>query len=130
MIVLGRIAAVLLGVVAFLAGALVLQLARGLEDGALVDPAGTVISTVPSGLVWVAGLAVLVIAFVAALFARGDRLPWFLFGGTVLVLLVAGSIPSTPTWLAAGTASPLTWAVAGIAVALGIRAGRSAAADQ
>ena len=130
MIVLGRIAAVVLGVVAFLAGALVLQLARGLEDGALVDPAGTVISTVPPGLVWIAGAAVLVVAFVAALFARGNGLSWFLFAGTLLVLLIAGSIPSTPAWLAAGAASPLTWALAGTAIALGIRARRSAAPDQ
>lgn len=124
MIVLGRIAAALLGLAAFLAGALVLHLARGLEDGALVDPAGTVISTVPPGFVWVAGLAVLVVAFVAALFARGDRISWFVFGGTVLVLLVAGSLPFAFGWLAAGAASPLTWAVAGVAIAVGIRTRR------
>jgi putative copper export protein len=128
--VLARIAAVVLGVAAFLAGALVLQLARGLEDGALVDPSGTVVAAVPDGWAWLVGVAVLVLALVATLLARGDRVSWFLFAGVVLVLLVAGSLPLAPDWVAAGSSSLATWALAGLAIALGIRAPRPAPADQ
>jgi hypothetical protein len=118
-IVLARIAAVVLGVVAFLAGALVLQLARGLEDGALVDPAGTVVAAVPAGWAWVVGATVAVVAFVIALLARPGRWSWLLFGGTLLVLLIVGTAVGF-----AGADSVVTWAVAGLAVALGIRTRR------
>jgi hypothetical protein len=129
-IVLARIAAVVLGVAAFLAGALVRPLARGLEDGALVDPAGTVVAAVPDGWVWLVGVAVLVIAIAAGLLVRAGRVSWFLFGGTMILLLIAGVVLPTPAWFAAGSLSPLTWAIAGLAIACGIRARRPAPADQ
>jgi hypothetical protein len=117
-------------VAAFLAGALLHQHARGLEDGALVDPSRPRVAAVPDRGAGVVGAAVLVLALFATLLARSDRVSWFLFAGVVLVLLVAGSLPFAPDWVAAGSASLATWALAGLAIALGIRARRPAPADQ
>jgi hypothetical protein len=138
--VLTRIAAAALGVATFVVSVLVVQLARGLDDGALVDASGRVIAAVPATGAWAAGLVAFVVALLAALLVRRpSRGSWLLVAGALLVLLLAGTmarlalgaddpetLPHTLplTWLLAGAASPLTWVLAGLAFALAIRTRR------
>ena len=133
--------AVVAGIVAFLVSALSHQFARGFEDGVLVCPDGTAATIVGSGWGWVVGAAIFAIAVAAAALARrAGWIAWLGFGATVLVLAIVGSLvrafqpasdttqPSVPIlWLIDGAAEPLTWAIAGVALVLGVVAGRAAA---
>jgi hypothetical protein len=123
--------AVSAGVVAFLVSSLAHQFSRGLEQGLLVSGGGTPVVVVGSGWGWLAGAVIFVIAVSAAILAhRADRMWWLAFAATVLALAVAGSVirllitpadllPPVPVlWLIDGAAAPLTWAIAGVALAL------------
>ena len=133
--------AVVAGVVTFLVSSLSHQFSRGFEDGVLVCPDGTAATIVGSGWGWVVGAAIFAIAVAAAALGRRTRwIAWPAFGATVLALAVAGSVigvvvpmgdtttlPQVPLlWLIDGAAEPLTWAIAGVAVALAVFGGRVA----
>jgi hypothetical protein len=136
-VILRVVVAVVAGAGAFLLSSLAQQFARGLEQGAVFSGTGVAVATVgTTWWVWLVGVPVLVIAFIAtARTGRLTRMPWVAFGVTVAVLLVAGSViavtagtaPGAPlrapviVWLVDGATAPLTWAVAGVALALGIR---------
>jgi hypothetical protein len=126
--------AVAAGLVAFLVSALSHQFARGFEDGVLVSGGGTALTIVGSGWGWLAGVVIVVIAAAAAtLVVRWHRIAWLGFAATVLALAVVGVVirvvtpaaetgpPAPALWLIDGAAEPLTWAMAGIALALGLR---------
>jgi len=132
--------AVAAGLVAFLVSALSHQFARGFEDGVLVSGGGTALTIVGSGWGWLAGVVIFLIAAAAAILARrAGRMWWLAFSATVAALAVAGSVirilvastdaptPLLVTWLIAGAAEPLTWAVAGLGVGLTIFGRRAAA---
>jgi hypothetical protein len=125
--------AVLAGVLAFLVSSLAHQFSRGFEDGVLVNGGGIATSVVGSGWGWLAGAAIFVIAVAAAIFVRrANRMWWVAFAVTVLALAVAGAVvrilvpadatqlPLALTWLLDGAAEPLTWAIAGVALLLGL----------
>jgi hypothetical protein len=136
-VILRVVLATVAGAGAFLLSSLAQQFARGLSQGALFSGTGVAVATVgTTWWVWLVGVSVLVVAFVAT--ARAGRLlrmSWVVFGVTVAVLLVAGSViavvvGAAPTqtergpvivWLVDGVTSPLTWALAGVALALGVR---------
>jgi hypothetical protein len=126
--------AVLAGVIAFLVSSLSHQFARGFDGGVLSSGGGTAVSIVGSGWGWLVGAAIFVIAVAAAILVRrATWIAWLGFAITVLALAVAGSVvrilvpptdsavlPAPLAWLADGAAAPLTWAVAGVAVALAV----------
>jgi hypothetical protein len=136
-VILRVVFAIVAGAGAFLLSSLAQQFARGLEQGAVFSGTGLAVATVgTTWWVWLVGVSVLVIAFIAAARAgRLTRMSWVVFGVTVAVLLVAGSVVAASlgavpagsarapviVWLVDGATAPLTWAVAGVALALGIR---------
>ena len=128
------------GVVAFLVCALSHQFARGFDAGVLSSGGGTAVTVVGSGWGWLVGAAIFAIAVSAAILARRVTwIAWLGFAATLLALAVAGSVariavpPTDATltpvpllWLIDGAAAPLTWALAGVAVALAVMRRRAA----